>query len=233
MAGQEEVSQAETVFEMKNYKTKQLVLMGLFCAIAFVAVCLFRIPVVQWLKYEPKDTIIVMAGFLFGPMAVAAISAVVSILEFATISDTGFWGLLMNMVSTCSFAFTAAFIYKRHRSQKGAYAGLIMGYLLMVVMMILWNYVVTPFYMGVPRGDVAKMLIPIFLPFNAFKGALNVALTLIMYKPVMLALRRAHLIPEREGGKSGSAIWNKSTIIVAIIFLIVSALVILIVKGVI
>ncbi|MBE5791319.1 MAG: ECF transporter S component [Clostridiales bacterium] len=217
---------------MKNYKTKQLVLMGLFCAIAFVAVCVFRIPVVQWLKYEPKDSIIVMAGFLFGPMAVAAISIVVSVLEFMTISDTGVWGLLMNVVSTCSFAFTAAIIYKKHRSQKGAYAGLFMGYFLMVVMMILWNYIVTPFYMGVPRGEVAKMLIPVFLPFNAVKGALNVALTLIMYKPVMRALRRAHLIPEREGGKTGSAIWNRSTILVSVVLLAASVLVILLVRGV-
>lgn len=218
---------------MKNYKTKQLVLLGLFCAIAYIAMCFFRIPVVQWLKYEPKDAIIVMAGFLFGPMAVVLVSVVVSVLEFATVSDTGLWGLLMNVVSTCSFAFTAAFIYKKHRSQKGAYAGLFMGYLLMVVMMILWNYVVTPFYMGVPRGEVAKMLIPVFLPFNAVKGALNVALTLIMYKPVMRALRRAHLIPERAGQKSSSAIWNESTLIVAAVLVLASCLVILVVKGVI
>ena len=217
----------------KNNKTKSLVLMGLFCALAFVAVCIFRIPVVQWLKYEPKDSIIVMAGFLFGPIAVVAISFVVSVLEFATISDTGLWGLLMNVVSTCSFAFTAAFIYKRHRSQKGAYTGLFMGYALMVVAMILWNYIVTPFYMGVPRGDVAKMLIPVFLPFNAVKGALNVALTLIMYKPIMRALRRAHLIPSREGGNASSALWNMSTLIIAGVLLLISVLVILIVKGVI
>jgi hypothetical protein len=106
-----------------------------------------------------------------------------------------------------------------------------MGYLLMVVMMILWNYVVTPFYMGVPRGEVAKMLIPVFLPFNAVKGALNVALTLIMYKPIMHALRRAHLIPEREGGKTGSAIWNTSTIIVALVLVLLSILVIFVVRG--
>lgn len=218
---------------MKNYKTKQLILMGLFSAIAFVAVCVFRIPVVQWLKYEPKDTIIVMAGFLFGPLATLAISVVVSVLEFATISDTGLWGLLMNVVSTCSFAFTAAFVYRRHRSRRGAYSGLFLGYLLMVATMILWNYAVTPIYMGVPRGDVAKMLIPVFLPFNAVKGALNVALTLIMYRPIMLALRRAHLIPEREGGKAGSAIWNNSTIIVSLVLLITSVLAILILRGVI
>lgn len=218
---------------MKNTKTKNLVLMGLFCALAYVAVCVFRIPVVQWLKYEPKDSIIVMAGFLFGPMAVVAISVVVSVLEFATISDTGIWGLVMNVVSTCAFAFTAAFIYKRHRSQKGAYTGLFMGYLLMVVMMILWNYIVTPFYMGVPRGEVAKMLIPVFLPFNAVKGALNTALTLIMYKPIMHALRRAHLIEQKRSNSASSALWNTSTLIIAAVLLLISALVILIVKGVI
>ena len=216
-------------------RTKDLVTLGLFCAIAYVCVCVFRIPVVQWLKYEPKDAIIVMAGFLFGPMAVALISVVVSFLEFATISDTGLWGMLMNIVSTCSFAFTAAYIYKHHRTQKGAYMSLFAGYVLMVCIMILWNYLVTPFYMGVARSQVAGMLIPVFLPFNAVKGALNVAITLIMYKPLMQGLRAAGLIQRNDQQKKAfrlSNFWSVDTLMIALLLIVTSVLVMLVVKGV-
>ena len=217
-------------------KTKHLVTLGLFCAIAYMCVLIFRIPVVQWLKYEPKDTVIVMAGFLFGPMATVLVSVVVSVLEFATISDTGLWGLLMNVVSTCSFAFTASCIYKYHRTQKGAYISLFSGYVLMVIIMILWNYLVTPFYMGVPRGQVAKMLIPVFLPFNAVKGALNVALTLLLYKPLMKGLQAAGLIEKKQNSlskKGLSAIWSIDSLGIAFLLIVTSVLLILVVKGVI
>ena len=64
----------------------------------------------------------------------------------------------------------------------------------MVVVMLFWNYLITPVYMGYPREAVVELLIPVFLPFNLIKGGLNAALTMILYKPVVIALRRAHLI---------------------------------------
>lgn len=219
----------------KSFSTKQLVTLGLFCAIAYICVFVFRIPMVQWLKYEPKDAVIVMAGFLFGPMSVVLISVVVSVLEFATISDTGLWGLLMNVISTCSFAFTAAVVYKYHRSRRGAYIGLFSGFVLMVGVMILWNYLVTPFYMGVPRGEVAKLLIPVFLPFNVIKGALNTALTLLIYKPLMNALAAAGLFSRKhaENKKGIAALWSVETLVIAFALIATSVIVMLVVKGVI
>jgi riboflavin transporter FmnP len=70
-------------------------------------VALVRIPVVLFLKYEPKDVVITIGGFLLGPMASLIISALVSLIEMFTISDTGPIGCLMNLLSTCSFACTA------------------------------------------------------------------------------------------------------------------------------
>jgi riboflavin transporter FmnP len=59
--------------------------------------------------------------------------------------------------------------------------------------MILWNYLITPMYMGVPREAVVEMLVPVFLPFNLIKGGANAALTLLLYKPVIYALKRMKL----------------------------------------
>ena len=42
------------------------------------------------------------------------------------------------------------------------------------------------------------MLPTVFLPFNLVKGGLNMALILLIYKPVVTALRKARLVPESQ-----------------------------------
>jgi hypothetical protein len=78
-----------------------------------------------------------------------------------------------------------------------------MGIALMTAMMLAWNYIVTPMYMGVPRNVVAGMLLPTFLPFNLVKGGLNAALAMLLYKPVVGALRRVGLVAQSSSGKKG------------------------------
>ena len=76
----------------------------------------------------------------------------------------------------------------------------------LTVVMLLWNYLITPIYMEMDRAVVAAMLPTVFLPFNLVKGGLNMAVILLLYKPVVTALRRARLVPESQtivqpGGK--------------------------------
>ena len=68
----------------------------------------------------------------------------------------------------------------------------------MVAIMVLWNYILTPLYMGAARSDVAAMLVPIIIPFNLIKGVLNSVLTLLIYKPVVTGLRKTGLVQDRE-----------------------------------
>ena len=49
------------------FTPKQMVMLALLASIAYLMVSLIRIPVVMFLKYEPKDVIITIGGFLFGP----------------------------------------------------------------------------------------------------------------------------------------------------------------------
>ena len=187
-------------------KTKKLTALGGFAAMACVLMMVVRIPVVLFLSYEPKDVVIVIAGFIFGPLAVVALSLVVSFVEMITISNTGPLGFIMNVISTCAFACTAAVIYKKSKTLAGAVSGLVCGVVLTTAAMMIWNYIVVPIYMGVPRDVVAGMLLPIFLPFNLIKGGLNAALTLMLYKPLRKALLAARLVP--EGGDQPSSAQN-------------------------
>lgn len=187
-----------------NSKTARLTTAAMLCAVAYVAMALIRIPVVLFLKYEPKDVIIAIGGFLMGPFVSLTISTAVALMEMVTVSDTGPIGCVMNILSSCSFACTAALIYKRKRTMCGAAAGLAAGCLLMTAVMLLWNYLITPLYMGYPRQAVAELLLPAFLPFNLLKGGLNTALTLLLYKPVTAGLRRMRMAaaPEEEAARS-------------------------------
>lgn len=190
---------------MKNANSvKKMVLLAMLAAVAYMLVTLVRIPVVLFLNYEPKDVIITIGGFLLGPMASFSVSLLVSLLEMVTISQTGPIGALMNLVSTCAFSCTAALVYKKHRTFGGAIGGLAIGSGVMVAVMLLWNWLVTPLYMGVTREAVEALLLPAFLPFNLLKAGLNSAFVLILYKPLVNALRRAGLV-QGGTGSHGSA----------------------------
>ena len=86
------------------------------------------------------------------------------------------------------------FIYKKKHTLSGAIIGLITGCVAMTIIMILWNYLITPIYMGYPREAVAEMLVPVFLPFNLIKGGLNASFTFLLYKPVITALRKSGFV---------------------------------------
>lgn len=178
---------------MKHTSTKKLTTAGLLCTLAYIATAAGRVPLILFLKYDPKDVVIVIGGLLFGPFTALAISVIVSLTEMFTVSSTGFWGCLMNVISSCAFACTASFLYGKRRRMSGALGGLLGGWCCQVAVMMLWNYLVAPVYMGYSREAVAELLLPAFLPFNVIKGGLNAGITLLLYKPVVTALRRSHL----------------------------------------
>ena len=218
----------------KKIETRTLAMLAILAAVAYVVMYLSKlipVNVLGFLNFDLKDTIVVITGFMFGPLAAAAISLIVSVIEMVTISSTGLWGLLMNVLSTCAFACTAAWYYQRHRTMKGAVLGLVIGALLMTAVMLLWNYLITPIYMGYPREAVAKLLIPTFLPFNLIKAGINGALSMLLYKPIVTALRKAKLVePSKSAGggkqKLGVAIVSFVVLVTFVLLALVLAKVI-------
>ena len=99
----------------------------------------------------------------------------------------------------------------------------------MVLVMLLWNYLITPVYMGCPRETVVELLIPAFLPFNLIKGGLNAAITMILYKPIVTALRCARLI-ETNQRKSKTKL-NVGLILIALLIITTCTLLMLSIKG--
>ena len=204
---------------------RKMILIAMLAAIAYLIVSVIRIPVVLFLKYEPKDVVITIGGFILGPIASLVISVIVSLLEMVTISETGPIGCLMNLLSTCSFACTAALIYHKRRTLKGAVVGLLAGSVSMIAVMLLWNWLITPLYMGATREAVEAMLLPVFLPFNALKAGLNSGLVMVLYKPITAALRKTGLLqtctPVKRKAKPGIYLFAAALLATCILFLLV------------
>lgn len=185
--------------------TKTVATLAMLTAIAYVVMLLSKLlPQVQgFLQFDLKDTVICIGGFIFGPVAAAMISIVVAFIEMITVSDTGPIGLVMNILATCVFCCTASFVYKRKHTMTGAVVGLALGTIALTAAMLLWNYLITPVYMKMDRDFVASLLVPVFLPFNLIKGGMNMAAVLLLYKPVVGALRKAHLVAPSSGTQKG------------------------------
>lgn len=182
---------------MKN-KIKQIAAAGVFCAFAFALTNLGNIIPIRFagfLSFDPKDAMIVMAGFAIGPWAAVGITFACALLELITISTTGIIGFVMNVISSLCFALVPAILYKKNRSFKSAIIGLAISSAVTVAAMLLWNALITPLYMKVPREAVLDMLLPVFLPFNLLKCLINTSIVVFFYKHIMKALRKIKLIP--------------------------------------
>ncbi len=194
---------ARTQTRTARMNTKVMVSMAMLTAIAYIVMLMSKLmpSVYGFLDFDFKDVVICISGFTFGPMSAAIISIVVALIEMISISTTGPWGFLMNALATCSFCCTASFVYKKMHTKKGAVLGLSLGVVCLVAVMLLWNYLITPIYQGMPREAIVELLLPVFLPFNLAKGGMNMAATLLLYAPVVTALRKAGVVPPSQNSQ--------------------------------
>ena len=197
--------------KFKKADIKRLVGMALFSALSYAVTFVFRIPV-QFLTFDAKDAVLTVAAFIYGPLSALVMALIQSLIELITISGTGFWGFLMNYLSSLCFSFTAAAIYKYNRSFKGAIAGLYVSVATTTAVMMILNILITPIYMKVPTELVLDLLPTLLLPFNFAKALMNAAIAMFVYKPVSIALRRARLI-----SGSGDAKFSKQSFFMLII----------------
>ena len=218
----------------RSQNIHRIAVLGMLTALSFATVfaASFLPPVVLFLKYDPKDVLLTVGAFIYGPVAGACMAVVVALLELITISQTGGIGLVMNILSSCLFVCTAAAVYHRKKTLNRALIGLICGALLATGGMLLWNYLITPLYMaGTTREQIAGMLVPVFLPFNLFKTSLNATLTMLFYKHISAALQAAHLLPKRDTAVSAKR--RLPVTAIALLMLAMLILILLVWKGII
>ncbi len=208
-----------------NDRLRALCTMAMLTALAVAADFFLRVPNIGgFLTYEPKDVILTIGAFIFGPVAGLVMALVVCLVEMITVSSTGIIGFLMNFLASGVFLGVASAIYFRKKTMSRAIIGLVAGSLSMIAIMLLWNYIITPIYMGVTRETVLELFVPILIPFNSIKAVLNSALVLLLYKGVVTALRKSKLIAVRESN-DGENKKSNTIILLAVSAFVVATLI--------
>ena len=182
-------------------KIRRMVVIGMFAAMAYVAMLVIHIKV-SFLTLDVKDAVITLCGLYFGPLSALFISVLVPLVELITVSDTGLYGLIMNILGSVSFSVTASLIYKWKKSFFGAILALSSAAFVVTGVMMLANLVVTPYFMGVNVATVRGMIPTLLLPFNLLKAIINVGVVLLLYKHLSTALRKAGFLPRRSFSQS-------------------------------
>jgi riboflavin transporter FmnP len=140
------------------------------------------LPQAPFLLYDPGNVFLLIGSFKLGPK-IGVLMCFITALLFALITGQGGpYGALMNFLATGTLIFVSSQIYLLNHTKRGAILGMTLGTLAMTLIMIPANLIITPFYLGVEREIVVKMIIPAIIPFNLLKGIISGFLTFILYK---------------------------------------------------
>ncbi|MCL2888892.1 MAG: ECF transporter S component [Eggerthellaceae bacterium] len=158
--------------------------MALMCAIsALLSFVEFPLlPGVPWLKYDASAMPAMVCGFAYGPVAGISVGIIGSLIHGVIMGD--YVGALMNIIIIVCFVLPAALIYKKMHTWKGAIIALVVGCVCSTLGALGANLVITPWYFGMPVQAVIEMILPVLLPFNLIKAALNSVLTIVIYKSI-------------------------------------------------
>lgn len=172
-----------------GWSTKRIAITALFCAVATICTLFLEFPIipgVTFLKYDPSTLIALIAGFAFGPSTGVIVSTIPYLPHMAT--QSGIYGMVMAIIATLSLVVPASLVYRRNTTFGGAVAGMCVGAVVCLACCIGANMLITPIYMGAPTQVVIDMIVPVLLPFNVAKIAINCVATAIVYKPITKAL---------------------------------------------
>ena len=148
---------------MKKIETKKIAVSAMLTAVAFlITFCTAMFKVGGFLSLDLKDAVLSIISLLYGPVYGFISVLVVSLVEFVTISTTGFYGLVMNILSSGTFAITLGFIYKYKRSFSGAIIASSCTVISVTSVMLLANIFITPLYFQMPtQAVIASGIIPV------------------------------------------------------------------------
>lgn len=192
-------------------KTKQVVLMGMFGALAAVLM-LFEVPLPfiapSFYGLDISEVPVLVGTFAMGPVAGIVIEAVKILVKLLLKpSTTGFVGEFANFVIGCSLVVPAGLIYRRHKTKGSAVLAMAVGTILMAIAGAVLNALaMIPFYSHfMPLENILAagaaiqpavssvwgLAIFCVAPFNLLKGAIVSLLTALVYKRISSLIHSA------------------------------------------
>lgn len=198
-------------------KTKQVVLTGMFGALAAVLM-LFEVPLPfiapSFYSLDISEVPVLVGTFAMGPAAGAVMEGVKILVKLLLKpSTTGFVGEFANLVIGCAMVVPAGLIYRFSKTKKGAVMAMAAGTALMAAAGTVINaLVMIPFYSRfMPLENILEagaavnpavssvwgLAIFCVAPFNLLKGVIVSFLTALVYKRISCMIHST----ERENCK--------------------------------
>ena len=180
-------------------------------ALSFILMMLqFPMPIAPaFYQLDFSEVIVLIGGFALGPWAAVCIEGLKIILNLI-INGTMTMGVgeIANFLIGCAFVLPAILIYRKEKTKKHAFVGLLVGIVCMTLMGIVMNYfVLIPAYTAfanIPLATILSMgnainssinglwglILICVVPFNIVKGVLVSAIVALCYKKVSPVLKR-------------------------------------------
>ncbi len=186
-------------------QTKKMVMISILSAIAFIVMLLqFPLPIVpSFYQLDISDAIILIGGFILGPLAAIIMEAgkiILNILFQGT--NTMFIGEIANFVMGCSFILPIILLYRKEAKIQQLFFVFFIGIISLTIVGALTNYfILLPLYANVYQlplqsmiemgqvinpnvHDLGTFIIFMSIPFNLIKGILITTVTLTLYKRI-------------------------------------------------
>ena len=185
-------------------RTKDMTKVAMLSVIGFVLMY-FQLPLTfvapPFMKLDISDLPVLMGAFTMGPVygiIIAALKNLMHIIFKGTM--TAGVGELSNFIISSTFAVVSSYIYRKHKTYKGAVLSMTVGVLAMTILAMTANYfVVFPLYGKVMPMEAIiatgsaitpkitglfTMMIYSVLPFNLIKGFTTSAVMMLVYKKI-------------------------------------------------
>lgn len=182
-------------------KTLQLVQKAMLTALAIVLMLIVRFPLLpaaKFLEYDMGDVPVIIATLMFGIPSGILMLAAEALVQSLTVSAASSWeGFVMHFLSSSLFLIVTYVFYtlgkKRNKSKLFLITGLAVSTVATAALMIPLNLIFTPMYLGVPIQAVKEMMLPVIVPFNLIKGAINAVASSVIFLPLKKILKKTHL----------------------------------------
>ena len=203
--------------DSRKISTKKMICIAMMSAIAIVVYCLdFPVPLMpSFIKLDLSNVVSLFAGFTLGPAAGVIVCLIKNVIHLVIkgFGTTMGIGDIFDFVTSAVFALSAGLVYRKIHTKKGAVIGCIVGTAAYTLISLPLNYfIVYPIYAKafggmeaiisaynaiLPGTDNLFSALCIFnLPFTLVKGILCSLVTILIYKPLITALRKTRLVEE-------------------------------------
>jgi len=174
---------------MANKKLRIILYAGILSALSFVLMRFTEFPLLpqaSFLKTDLGDIPLIVAAYFFGPIVGVTTAFIKNLLFFLSgASEGGAIGVLMNFITTGTFALVLGLITLKRKNTIMLLLGLAIGTVAFVLVMIPTNlWAIPKFIPSWTKEEIWKYIITVNIPFNILKGALDTVLAFCQLKPL-------------------------------------------------